>query len=49
MFSYVEKDRERLAQFLPWVLFIKTIEDELNYVYHIHKCWNEKALFAFFN
>jgi hypothetical protein len=32
MFSYVEKDRRRLGQFLPWVPFIKTVEDELNYI-----------------
>ncbi len=28
MFSYVDRDRERLARFLPWVEFTKTLEDE---------------------
>ena len=40
MFSYVEKDRDRLGQFLPWVPFTKTVEDELNYIKHTHKCWD---------
>lgn len=47
MFSYVEKDRDRLGQFLPWVLFTKTVEDELNYIKHTHKCWDEKTLFDY--
>ncbi|MBL7554899.1 MAG: GNAT family N-acetyltransferase [Bdellovibrionaceae bacterium] len=47
MFSYVEKDRERLGQFLPWVPFTKTVEDELNYIKHTHKCWDEKTLFDY--
>lgn len=47
MFSYVEKDRERLGQFLPWVPFVKTVEDELNYIKHTHKCWDEKTVFDY--
>lgn len=47
MFSYVEKDRTRLGQFLPWVPFTKTVEDELNYIKHTHKCWDDGTLFDF--
>jgi len=47
MFSYVEKDRARLSQFLPWVPFIKTAEDELNYIKHTRKCWDERTLFDY--
>lgn len=47
MFSCVEKDRNRLGQFLPWVPFVKTVEDELNYIKHTHKCWDEGTLFDY--
>lgn len=47
MFSYVEKDRERLGQFLPWVPFTKTVEDEVNYIKHTQKCWAEGTLFDY--
>ncbi|MGZ3794587.1 MAG: GNAT family N-acetyltransferase [Bdellovibrio sp.] len=47
MFSYVEKDRKRLGQFLPWVSFTKTVEDELNYIKHTHKCWDDGTLFDY--
>lgn len=47
MFSYVEKDRKRLSQFLPWVSFTRTVEDELNYIQHTHKCWIDGSLFDY--
>ncbi len=47
MFYYVEKDRERLGQFLPWVSFVKTPNDELSYIKHTHKCWEDGTLFDY--
>ncbi len=47
MFKYVDEDRERLGQFLPWVDFTKTIEDEVNYIKHTHERWDERALFDY--
>lgn len=36
MFEYVDKDRERLRKFLPWVDHTKTVEDEENYIKGIY-------------
>lgn len=47
MFSYVEKDRKRLGQFMPWVPFTNTVEDELNYIRHTRKCWDDGTLFDY--
>jgi len=47
MFNYVDKDRERLRQFLPWVDFVKTLEDEINYIKDTHKRWTEFSHFDF--
>lgn len=47
MFSYVEKDRKRLGQFLPWVSFTNTVEDELNYIKHTRTSWDEGTLFDY--
>lgn len=32
MFSFIEKDRDRLARYLPWVEFTQSIEDERSYI-----------------
>ncbi len=47
MFYYVDSDRERLGKFLPWVLFSKTVQDELNYIRHTHRCWDDGTIFDF--
>lgn len=47
MFDYVEKDRARLCQFLPWVPFVKTVEDELNYIRKTHQDWAEFVRFDY--
>ncbi len=47
MFEYVDKDRERLRKFLPWVDCIKTVEDEENYIRHTHEKWSEGILFDY--
>lgn len=47
MFSYVEKDRARLGRFMPWVPLTLNIEDELDYIKHTHKCWDDGTLFDY--
>lgn len=47
MFSYIEKDRERLQRFLPWVPFVKTVEDEVKYIKDTHRFWEDNARFDF--
>lgn len=39
MFSYVDADRERLRQFLPWVDFTKSVKDEAEYIQMTHEDW----------
>jgi RimJ/RimL family protein N-acetyltransferase len=50
MFEKVDNERERLALFLPWVNFVKTIEDEQKFIQQSIKDWENytKALFAIF-
>lgn len=47
MYEYIEKDRERLARFLPWAEFIKEPEDELNYIKMTHEKWEDGTLFDY--
>lgn len=47
MFEYVDKDRERLRRFFPWVDRIKTIKDEENYIRHTHEEWSKKTHFDY--
>lgn len=47
MFSYVEKDRDRLGQFLPWVSLIKTVDDELSYIRQANQFWTEQIRFDY--
>lgn len=47
MFDYVDKDRERLRQFLPWVDFIKSAQDEINYVNRTHSDWEKYHLYDY--
>ncbi|MBI2520226.1 MAG: GNAT family N-acetyltransferase [Bdellovibrio sp.] len=47
MFDYIEKDRERLRQFLPWVDFTKTLQDEINYLKMTHEKWAQFELFDY--
>ena len=39
MFLYVDQDRERLRQFLPWVDNTKSVEDERNYIRFQEEQW----------
>jgi uncharacterized cupin superfamily protein/RimJ/RimL family protein N-acetyltransferase len=47
MFRYVDQDRERLLQFLPWVAKINAVEDEVAYVKRTHEQWEGHELYDF--
>jgi RimJ/RimL family protein N-acetyltransferase len=47
MFSYVDADRERLGEFLPWVKDTKTVEDEIEYIKMTHEKWKMGTLFDY--
>jgi len=47
MFEYIDRDRERLARFLPWVSRIQSIGDELAYLQDTLSQWNALTLFDF--
>jgi len=40
MFDYVDRDRERLLVFLPWVKFTNSVQDEVNYIRMTHDRWD---------
>lgn len=47
IFALVERNRERLSRFLPWVEMTKTIDDEIRYIEMTHQQWEEFKLFDF--
>ena len=47
MFSYINQDRKRLAQFLPWVEKTQSKDDSLTYINLTHKDWIEKSVFDY--
>lgn len=47
MFEGVQKDRERLREFLPWVDLTLTEEDERNYLKFALDSWEAKTLFDY--
>jgi ribosomal-protein-serine acetyltransferase len=47
MFRYVDQDRERLREFLPWVDQTKTVEDEAGFIRMTHEKWETGELFDF--
>ncbi len=47
MFQFVDKDRERLREFLPWVGHTKTVQDEIDYIKMTHRKWDTFELFDF--
>jgi len=51
MFQYVDQDRERLSRFLPWPKFIKSVEDEIEFINKCSESWNEfkAAQYAIFS
>ncbi len=47
MFAAIDRDRKRLFEFLPWVPFIKTAEDQKKYIQLTHENWQKMASFDF--
>ena len=47
MFSYVDRNRQRLRHFLPWVDGTKTAEDERAYIQMTLDKWNAHELFDY--
>ena len=47
MSDYVVEDRARLAQYLPWPQYIKTVQDEIDFIKLTHKQWDEHTVYAY--
>ena len=47
MFAFVDSDRKRLGEFLPWVPFVKTVADEETYIRKTHEEWEAHTLFDY--
>lgn len=47
MFKYVARDRARLSRFLPWVPFIREVEDEKKYIESALEKWNNGTFFDY--
>jgi ribosomal-protein-serine acetyltransferase len=47
MFTYVDRDRERLRVFLPWVDLTRTVEDELVYLRKAQQDWADGMIFDY--
>ena len=47
MFEYIDRERERLARFLPWTPMIQSVGDELAYLQDTLRQWNACTLFDF--
>lgn len=47
MFQYVDQDRARLGQFLPWVKFTKGVDDERDYIEMTHRQWEDFRMFDY--
>jgi len=50
MYEYVMEDKERLSLFLPWPKFIKSVDDEVDFINTCNESWdkNESAHFGIF-
>ncbi|MGK5087825.1 GNAT family protein [Bdellovibrionota bacterium FG-2] len=46
-FDYIDQDRVRLAEFLPWIPHIKTVEDEHKFILQTQACWAEFKRFDY--
>ena len=47
MYDYIIKDKDRLAQFLPWADYINEVADEENYIKMTHDKWKQGTLFDY--
>lgn len=47
MFRYVDQDRKRLREFLPWVDSTTTVNDEIGYIKMTQEKWEQHSLFDY--
>ena len=47
MFEYIDRDRDRLSQFLPWPAHITSVADERKYIEGTLKAWAKGTLFDY--
>ncbi len=47
MFQFVDRDRERLGRFLPWVPSVQSTEDEENYIRRTWESWEKQSMFDY--
>ncbi len=47
IYQIVQTERDRLNEFLPWPNFIKSVEDELEFIQGMKKQWDDKSCFGF--
>ncbi len=47
MFTYIDKDRERLNEFLPWVKHTKSVADSESYIEFCAQNWIQKKRFDY--
>lgn len=47
MFSYIDEDRERLRQFLPWVDFTKAVADTEEFIDSSNNAWEKGEQFGY--
>lgn len=47
MFSYIDQDRKRLNEFLPWVKYSNSVQDQVNYIKLTHENWNNFSGFDY--
>lgn len=45
MFDFIDQDRKRLRECLPWVDSTNTVQDEIHYIEFTHKQWNTNEFF----
>jgi RimJ/RimL family protein N-acetyltransferase len=47
IFNAVDLNRKHLGRFLPWVQFMKNVEDESKWIEHQRQKWREKGQFVY--
>lgn len=47
MYAEVDRDRERLRRFLPWVDHLKSVDNEIWYINECIKDWDQGRMFDF--
>ena len=47
MFNVIHRNREQLAEFLPWPDKIKSVQDQVSYIKMSNESWKQKALFDY--